>query len=137
MASSQVALPASYGTHTPGSRASQTVRLLRLLTPSRFSMSVGQARRGPLASCSLTMRSGSRYIHHNHIPRLVPVGSALLAKAVLSQQRTRLFYVSASQFSSCLLLDWPSFAILLVEQIIRRVRTIFVSIASCVRRYRH
>lgn len=78
MASSQVPLPASYGTHTPGRRTTRTVRLPKLLTPSKFSTSVGQARREPRVYCSLTTRSGLRYIHHSHIPRSIPVSHFIL-----------------------------------------------------------
>jgi len=129
--SSRVPLPASYGTHTPGRRTTRTVRLPKLLTPSRFSTSVGQTRRGPRVYCSPTTRSGLHSIHHSHIPRLVPVshfahlaicaevfwqvGNAPLATAVLFRQRTQLFSASASPSSSCSLQDLRSFATLLVK----------------------
>lgn len=131
MVSSQVPLPASYGTHTPGRRTTRTVRLPKLLTPSRFSTSVDQTRRGPRVYCSPTTRSGLHSIHHSHIPRLVPVshfahlaicaevfwqvGNAPLATAALFRQRTQLFSASASPSSSCSLQDLRSFATLLVK----------------------
>jgi len=115
MVSSQVPLPASYGTHTPGRRTTRTVRLPRPLTPSRFSTSAGQTRREPRVYCSPTTRSGLRYIHHNHIPRLILVGNARLARAVPFRQHTQPFSASASPSSSCSLLDLRSFATLLVK----------------------
>jgi hypothetical protein len=150
MASYQVLLPAWFGTHMPGRRTTQTARSPRLLTHWRFSMSVGQARRGRLVYCNLTMRSGLRYIHHSRIPQLIlvsylyseifspygltlwQVGNAPLARVVLSQQHTRPFSASVSQFSSCLLLDLQSFATVLVKQIIPMGWTISVFISSCV-----
>jgi len=130
MASYRVLLPAWFGTHMPGSRTIQIARSPRLLTPSRFSMSVGQARRRHLVYYNLTMRSGLRYIHHSRIPRLILVGNVPLARVVLSQQHTRPFSASVSQFSSCLLLDLHSFATMLVKQIIPMGWTI--SLFSCV-----
>jgi len=131
MASYQVLLPAWFGTHMPGRRTTQTARSPRLLTHWRFSMSVGQARRGRLVYCNLTMRLGLRYIHHSRIPQLILVGNAPLARVVLSQQHTRPFSASVSQFSSCLLLDLQSFATMLVKQIIPMGWTISVFISSC------
>lgn len=89
MVSSQVPLPASYGTHTPGRRTTRTVRLPRPLTPSRFSTSAGQTRREPRVSCSPTTRSGLRYIHHNHIPRLI-LASHLILLAICADRLGRL-----------------------------------------------
>ena len=150
MASYRVLLPAWFGTHMPGSRTIQIARSPRLLTPSRFSMSVGQARRRRLVYYNLTMRSGLRYIHHSRIPQLIlvsylysetfllygltlwQVGNVPLARVVLSQQHTRPFSASVSQFSSCLLLDLQSFATMLVKQIIPMGWTISVFISSCV-----